>query len=495
MKVVGDLKGLIGEIAADYIGTNSESFRSNVPGPAGADGPIGPIGVGVHHLKGTSTTQNEGDFAYPGETDTYTFYPDANETYPLGWFNVRNGQDAYNYAVTAGYAGTEVDFYLELASIREYFEQSEVNAASTSADAVQTAADRGAVAADRVIVIDAKAIVLAAKDATVMSADTVQEIFLGTKASDPIVDNQGSPLVVGVMYFNSTSGTLRIWSGTEWNLGAFSVAGAVVSFNGRDGAIELTNADVTTAVGKDLSDAIKYSEVDKVLTDVNKISLSTDTSIAAGIGELTWNGTENTVDIGLNGATLQVGQEQLIRVRNNTGSTIVNGKAIMATGTIGNSGRITIANANLTNTNAKYILGVCTEDVAAGADGFVTAFGKVRGIRTNGGQYGETWVDGDVIYVKDSGNGALTKVVPLDTQVKLPIAIVVNAHATNGTLFIRVNSIDENHAKAELALKANALDAVLTGSPTATTAAAGDATTRIATTAFVVNEIDKVEEW
>ena len=217
MKVVGDLKGLIGEIAADYIGTNSESFRSNVPGPAGADGPIGPIGVGVHHLKGTSTTQNEGDFAYPGETDTYTFYPDANETYPLGWFNVRNGQDAFNYAVTAGYAGTEVDFYLELASIREYFEQSEVNAVSTSADAVQTAADREAVADDRVIVVDAKAIVLAAKDATVESADTVQEIFLGTKASDPIVDNQGNPLLIGVMYFNSTSGTLRIWSGTEWS--------------------------------------------------------------------------------------------------------------------------------------------------------------------------------------------------------------------------------------------------------------------------------------
>lgn len=495
MKVVGDLKGLIGEIAVDYIETNSESFRSVVPGPAGADGPIGPIGVGVHHLKGTSTTQNEGDFAYPGETDTYTFYPDANETYPLGWFNVRNGQDAYNYAVTAGYAGTEVDFYLELANVREYFEQSEVNAASTSADAVQTAADRVAVADDRVIVVDAKAIVLAAKDATVMSADTVQEIFLGTKASDPTVDNQGNPLVIGVMYFNSTSGTLRIWDGVTWNLGAFSVAGAVVSVNGRTGAIEIVNADITTAVGKDLSDAIKYSEVDKVLTDVNKISLSTDTSIVAGIGELTWNDAESTVDIGLNGATLQVGQEQLIRVRNNTGSTIVNGKAIMATGTIGNSGRITIANANLTNANAKYILGVCTEDVAAGADGFVTAFGKVRGIQTNGGQYGETWIDGDVIYVKDSGNGALTKVVPLDTQVKLPIAIVVNAHATNGTLFIRVNSIDENHAKAELALKANVLDAVLTGSPTATTASVGNSTTRIATTAFVVNEIDKVEEW
>ena len=495
MKVVGDLKGLIGQIAEEYISLNQEDFRSNVPGPAGADGPIGPIGVGVHHLKGTSTTQNEGDFAYPGETDTYTFYPDANETYPLGWFNVRNGQDAYNYAVTAGYTGTEADFYLELAYVREYFEQSEVNAASTHTDAVQTASDRVAVAADKVIVIDAKNIAVAAKDVTVESADKVQEIFLGAKASDPTVDNQGNPLVTGVMYFNTVSGTLRIWNGTVWTLGAFSVAGAVVSVNGRTGAIEIINADITTAVGKDLSDAIKYSEVDKILTDVNKISLSTDTSIVAGIGELTWNDTENTVDIGLNGATLQVGQEQLIRVRNNTGSTIVNGKAIMATGTIGNSGRITIANANLTNANAKYILGVCTEDVAAGADGFVTTFGKVRGIRTNGGQYGETWVDGDVIYVKDSGNGALTKVIPLDTQVKLPIAIVVNAHATNGTLFIRVNSIDENHAKAELALKANALDAVLTGSPTATTASVGNSTTRIATTAFVVNEINKIEEW
>lgn len=281
MKVVGDLKGLIGEIAADYIGANSESFRSNVPGPVGPDGPIGPIGVGVHHLKGTSTTQNEGDFAYPGETDTYTFYPDANETYPLGWFNVRNGQDAYNYAVTAGYTGTEVDFYLELANVRAYFEQSEVNAASTSADAVQTAADREAVADDRVIVVDAKAIVLAAKDATVMSADTVQEIFLGTKASDPIVDNQGNPLVIGVMYFNSTSGTLRIWSGTEWSLGAFSVAGAVVSVNGRDGAVELTKADV--GLGNVTNESKTMMFHDPVFTG----TVTGVTASAVGLGNVT----------------------------------------------------------------------------------------------------------------------------------------------------------------------------------------------------------------
>lgn len=428
MKVVGDLKGLIGEIAADYIGTNSESFRSNVPGPVGADGPIGPIGVGVHHLKGTSTTQNEGDFAYPGETDTYTFYPDANETYPLGWFNVRNGQDAYNYAVTAGYTGTEADFYLELANVRAYFEQSEVNAASTSADAVQTAADRVAVAADRVIVIDAKAIVLAAKDATVMSADTVQEIFLGTKASDPIVDNQGNPLVIGVMYFNSTSGTLRIWSGTEWNLGAFSAAGAVVSFNGRDGAIELINADVTAAVGKDLSDAIKYSEADKLLTDVNKVSLSTDTNLTAGAGEITWSQDDRTANIGLgNGVVLQAGQEMMALVRNGTASTIADGVIVMVTGSVGNSGRLVVAPYDGTS-DASLIIGITTESIVSGADGLVTSYGKVRGLNTS------AWPEGSVLYVNNSGFG-----LSETTSLTMKIAAVITSHAANGVLMVRVD--------------------------------------------------------
>lgn len=35
------------------------------------------------------------------------------------------------------------------------------------------------------------------------------------------------------------------------------------------------------------------------------------------------------------------------------------------------------------------------------------------------------------------------------------MAIVISSHAVNGTLFVRVNSIDENHAKGELALKAD----------------------------------------
>lgn len=467
MKVVGNLKELIGEATANYVSLNAEDFRSTTPGPAGPNGPIGPEGIGIHHLKGTSTTQNEGDFAYPGETDTYTFYGDGAETLNLGWFRVRNGQDAYNYAVLAGYSGTELDFYLELAALREYYEQTQINADATSVHASQVAIDAAQVAADRVVVEDAAAVVIAAEAVTVQSANDVQQIFLGEKANDPIVDNQGNPLVVGVMYYNSTTGTLRIWTGTAWSLGAFSVAGAVVSVNGRDGAVELTKSDVDLANVDNTSDANKPISIatqtaldlkaaktevkglyegsaDKVLTDVNKIGLSLDTNIVAGIGEITWNQDEGTADLGLLNATLQIGQEELVKVRADTN--ITNGKVVMVNGTIGNSGRIKVIHHDGTAVNGKRILGVATESIVNGADGFITRGGKVRNIDTTGTSVGEVWADGDPLYVKPNDSGNMTKVMPTDLELCMPIAYVVHAH-TSGTLYVRVTGIDENAVK------------------------------------------------
>lgn len=60
-------------------------------GDTGAQGVKGDQGVSVHHLKGTSTTNPNGDFGTSPFKDTYTFYGDANETINLGWFVVSNG--------------------------------------------------------------------------------------------------------------------------------------------------------------------------------------------------------------------------------------------------------------------------------------------------------------------------------------------------------------------------------------------------------------------
>ena len=41
-------------------------------------------------------------------------------------------------------------------------------------------------------------------------------VYLGAKATAPTVDNSGNPLIVGALYFNTTSNTMFVWNGTAW---------------------------------------------------------------------------------------------------------------------------------------------------------------------------------------------------------------------------------------------------------------------------------------
>lgn len=48
------------------------------------------------------------------------------------------------------------------------------------------------------------------------SFDAFDDRYLGVKASDPAVDNDGNALITGAMYFNSTTNRTRIYNGTIW---------------------------------------------------------------------------------------------------------------------------------------------------------------------------------------------------------------------------------------------------------------------------------------
>jgi len=212
---------------------------------------------------------------------------------------------------------------------------------------------------------------------------------------------------------------------------------------------------------------IDISGIQNTTVNTSKIQFSlTGPSTPLTAGGVAWNPDEQTLDIALNGATLQVGQEQLILVRNNTGSTIQNGTVLMATGSIGNSTRITVAPHNGQQAYARYVVGIATETILAGANGFATTFGKVRQINTSGSSVGETWTDGTVLYLKPNGNGALTSTDPLKTQVSMPIAFVLNAHASNGTIFVRVLPVDEHGFIPHTQEMINtAIDALVNGAP------------------------------
>lgn len=174
-----------------------------------------------------------------------------------------------------------------------------------------------------------------------------------------------------------------------------------------------------------------------VIPDYILFDTTPETSSTAQ-GSLAWNTDELTLDLIQNGTTLQLGQEQQYNVRNNTGVTIADGTPVMATGSLGASGRITVAPMDGTNpANAKFFLGLTTEPILNGADGKVTSFGKVRGLNTS------AYVDGDTLYISPSVIGGLTNVEPTGGDISMAVAFVVNSH-TNGTLFVRVNNVNRN---------------------------------------------------
>jgi hypothetical protein len=148
-----------------------------------------------------------------------------------------------------------------------------------------------------------------------------------------------------------------------------------------------------------------------------------------------WNADEETLDIQLNGFALHVGEHIVYHVKNSTGSTIAKGVPVMFAGTTGNSGKLLIQPWNGTGPTTQF-MGLTAESLTTGSEGFVIAFGKLRGIQTNGGNYGQTWVDGEIIYTGTT-TGSLTKTQPAAPNSKIQVLAVVHAHASNGTFFIR----------------------------------------------------------
>ena len=60
----------------------------------------------------------------------------------------------------------------------------------------------------------------AARDAAQLAADNFDDTYLGAKASDPTVDNDGDALSQGDLYFNTTTNQLKVYNGSSWQLAA-----------------------------------------------------------------------------------------------------------------------------------------------------------------------------------------------------------------------------------------------------------------------------------
>ena len=172
---------------------------------------------------------------------------------------------------------------------------------------------------------------------------------------------------------------------------------------------------------------------------------------APAVGRMIWNDTDGTMDLGLKGGnvTLQIGQEQVIRVVNGTGTNLLesNYQAVRITGAQGQRLQVLLAQAN-NDINSATTIGLVAENINNNQQGFITTGGQITGLNTSGSLQGETWDDGDILYLSPTTAGALTNVKPVAPSHSIVIGWVEYAHQNNGKIFVKVDNgyeLDELH--------------------------------------------------
>ena len=180
---------------------------------------------------------------------------------------------------------------------------------------------------------------------------------------------------------------------------------------------------------------------------------NTPTNIPTTAGAMYWNDADGTADLILKGGNvkLQIGQESVIRVVNKTATNInlleANYQAVRVTGAQGQRLKVDLAQATNDNLSAETI-GLVTETINNNQEGFITTSGLVRNINTTGSLQGETWADGDILYLSPTTAGNVTKVKPTAPNHLVIIGYVVHAHANQGSIFVKVDNgyeLDELH--------------------------------------------------
>lgn len=184
----------------------------------------------------------------------------------------------------------------------------------------------------------------------------------------------------------------------------------------------------------------------KEAVNVDLIKLNTAGATAGTnqtVGTISWDDGNGTANITLKGGNvnLQVGQELVARVYNDSGVSLTDGQIVYISGAQGNRIAVKLANASSEATSAGT-LGMVTEPIASGAEGFITIMGTVNGLNTTG------LTAGALVYLSASTPGAYTTTAPSAPNHRVILGYVERVHATVGSIYVKVDNgyeLDELH--------------------------------------------------
>ena len=275
---------------------------------------------------------------------------------------------------------------------------SSASTATTQASNASTSASNAATSATNAS--NAQTAAESARDSTLAAYDSFDDRYLGTKTSDPTLDNDGNALVAGALYFSSTVGGMKVYTGSAWVAAYISGSGYLAAANNlsdvQSAAISRTNLGLGTVA---IENTVPVSKGGTGATTLAAATIATQgyttTATAAGTTTLTVSSTQlqyftgtttQTVTLPV-ASTLTVGQRFEIH-NNSTGSVTVQSSGLNSVIVVtGNTTAVITcvltSGTTAASWDADYTGFTTTVPVANGGTGAATLTGILKGNGTS----------------------------------------------------------------------------------------------------------------
>lgn len=143
-----------------------------------------------------------------------------------------------------------------------------------------------------------------------------------------------------------------------------------------------------------------------------------------------WDDGEGSLVVGLKGGNvdLDIGQENVALVYNGSASAVNVGEVVYISGAQGNRPSISLADASSEAQSSK-VLGVVSEQINSGSEGYVTTFGVIKNVDT------QLLTPGDALWLSASA-GLYTTTKPTSPDHLVFIGYCITSDSNNGRIFV-----------------------------------------------------------